>query len=115
MNFDDLELANQRVCPPHRHGKQLEMTTFSHHILCLSFNSHALHALYGKDRFKLAKLTALIMQGAGGSHPGRQLTAVDNVELPRACLWTLVGSRCTQKEPTKKDFGYRSNPRKPSC
>lgn len=43
MNFDDLELANQRVCPPHRHGKRLEMTPFSRHILCLSFDSHALH------------------------------------------------------------------------
>lgn len=62
MNFDDLELANQRVCPPHRHGRQLEMTPFSHHILCLSFNTHALHALYGTDRFKLAELTALIME-----------------------------------------------------
>lgn len=62
MNFDDLELANQRVCPPHRHGKQLEMTPFSHHILCLSFSSQQKETLRSR-----ACLWTL-----GGSHSTRK-------------------------------------------
>lgn len=118
MNFDDLELANQRVCPLHRHGKQLEMTPFSHHILCLSFSSQQKETLCVLGRFACAIWNGSIQVGKANCTyhgakvlEGHTLDPVDNVELPRACLWTLGGSHSTQKEPTKKDLGYGSNPR----